>query len=81
MKGHDNKTSLSTMTYTLTERESLDPDYAYSETFDTIESARQRMHELYKDNTHMDVVVSAEMHDRSAVIVFNDGNELSYDIE
>lgn len=68
--------------YTLVERESNYPDYIYKEQFDDVVSARQRLHELYVDNTqNVGAIEKAEIFERSAVIYFTDGNELSWDIE
>ena len=70
--------------FRVTETESFVPSYKYSEDFDTIDEARQRMKEMYHEiviEGNPDAIESAELYTNSARVVLNDGNEIEYDIE
>ena len=69
--------------FILTETELYAPDYNHQEEFETLESAQERMKELYHsiaiEGNH-NVIERAELNERSALIVGNDGNEIEWDI-
>lgn len=71
--------------YRLKEYETNCPEYEYSEEFDSLELAQERMRELYHElafeNTPPEVIVEADIDDRSAFVLTNDGNEIGWDIE
>lgn len=70
--------------FKVTETESFVPSYKYSEDFDTIEEARQRMKEMYHETAvegNPNAIESAELYANSARVVLNDGNEIEYEIE
>jgi len=68
--------------YRLTEKEQKVPEYSYHEEFDTFEDAQERMRELYANVAyHSPCIITTKVHDRSAAVLLNDGNEISWDIE
>lgn len=70
--------------FRVTETESFAPSYKYSEDFDSIKKARQRMKEMYHEiaiEGNPNVIESAELYANSARVVLNDGNEIEYEIE
>lgn len=71
--------------YILKEYDMQCPEYSYTEEFDLLELAQERMHELYHElafeNTPPEVIVEAGIDDRSAFVFTIDGNEIGWDIE
>lgn len=71
--------------YIVKEYETNCPEYEYSEEFDSLELAQERMRELYHElafeNTPPEVIVEAGIDDRSAFVFTIDGNEIGWDIE
>ena len=71
--------------YIVKEYETNCPEYEYSEEFDSLELAQERMrqlyHELVFENTPPEVIVEAGIYDRSAFALIDDGNEIGWDIE
>ena len=71
--------------YIVKEYETHCPEYEYSEEFDSLELAQERMSELYHElafeNTPPEVIVEAGIDDRIAFVFIIDGNEIGWDIE
>jgi len=72
--------------YRVVEREKYAPDYKYEEEYDTIETARFRVKDLYHQTAiegDPDLIESADHGENwgYASVVFRDGNEVSWDIE
>ena len=70
--------------YRLTERETFAPDYKYSEEFKKLTNAQARMRQMYHElaiNGNPDAIQKAEINERSASVIINDGNEVYWDIE
>ena len=65
------------------EKEKNAPDYMYSESYDTLVQAKERMRIMYHDvavEGNMDIIEKASIDERSASVVFDDGNEIWWDI-
>ena len=72
------------MEYKLTETEKFYPDYCHEETFPTLKEAQARMKDLYRQlviEGDYDNFEKAMLYERSAFVLVNDGNEISWDIE
>ena len=70
--------------YRLTERETFAPDYKYSEEFKKLTNAQNRMRQMYHDlvaEGDPNAIEKAEINERSASVIINDGNEIYWDIE
>ena len=68
----------------LTETESSAPKHIHNESFDSLESAKKRLHQLYRDNAvegDQDTIERAEFNETSAMVTLTDGNKIWWHIK
>ena len=68
----------------IVEKEKKAPEYEYSESYDSLEDAKKRLHVMYRETVidgNWDLVERSSFDERSASVTFTDGNEVTWDIE